>query len=98
ENAKTHSTKSKGIDAQRLKTTNSALHARKAASWTVPAGAAAPQETTDRVAQPGKPQLTNPYAAAPPASPRPAGSARAGVEVPPAVFLPFENRREKERI
>jgi outer membrane protein OmpA-like peptidoglycan-associated protein len=43
ENAKTYLTKSKGIDAQRLKTTGSSLHDRKVEIWTVPPGAAPPQ-------------------------------------------------------
>jgi outer membrane protein OmpA-like peptidoglycan-associated protein len=44
ENAKTYLTKSKGIDAQRLKTSSSSLHERKVEIWTVPAGAAPPQQ------------------------------------------------------
>jgi len=44
ENAKTYLTKSKGIDAQRLKTSSSSLHDRKVEIWTVPAGAAPPQQ------------------------------------------------------
>jgi outer membrane protein OmpA-like peptidoglycan-associated protein len=44
ENAKTYLTKSKGIDAQRLKTSSSSLHDRKVEIWTVPPGAAPPQQ------------------------------------------------------